>query len=34
MVKEYLDKLVESGFTIEVQEVPETSVANYKNLRK
>lgn len=32
--KEYLDKLVELGFTIEVQEVPETSVANYKNLRK
>lgn len=32
--REYLDKLVEEGFNIEVQEVPETSVTDYKSLRK
>lgn len=30
----YCDKLVDLGFNIEVQEVPETSMSNYKNLRK
>lgn len=30
----YCDKLVGLGFDIEVQEVPETSMFNYKNLRK
>lgn len=32
--KKYCDLLVDSGFNIEVQEVPETSMSNYKNLRK
>ncbi|MGN1344739.1 MAG: PTS sugar transporter subunit IIB [Traorella sp.] len=32
--KEYCDKLIEKGFNIEVQEVPETSMSYYKNLRK
>lgn len=32
--RQYCDKLVEAGYTIEVQEVPETSMSNYKNLRK
>ena len=31
---EYLDKLSELGFDIEVQEVPSTSVTDYKKLRK
>lgn len=30
----YCDKLIDLGFSIEVQEVPETSMSNYKNLRK
>lgn len=32
--KAYCDKLNDLGFNIEVQEVPETSMSNYKNLRK
>ncbi|MBB6696521.1 PTS system mannose/fructose/N-acetylgalactosamine-transporter subunit IIB [Clostridium algidicarnis] len=31
---EYLDKIVESGILIEVQEVPAKSVKSYSNLRK
>lgn len=32
--KTYCDKLIDLGFNIEVQEVPETSMSNYKNLKK